>query len=38
VGICFLNRLCDSPAQAIVIGERLLADQEQALGRTTPAP
>ena len=28
----FLIELADSPAQAIMIGERLLADQEQALG------
>ena len=32
----FLNRLRDSPAQAIVIGERLLADQEQARGPDHP--
>ena len=34
--ILFLNRLGDNPAQAIVIGERLLADQEQALGPDHP--
>ena len=27
-----LNKLADSPAQAITVGEHLLADQEQALG------
>jgi tetratricopeptide (TPR) repeat protein len=34
--IWFLNRLHDNPARVIVIGERLLADQEQALGPDHP--
>ena len=34
--VWFLNRLGDSAAQAIVIGERLLADQEQVLGPDHP--
>ena len=32
----FLNRLGDSPAQAVLIGERLLADQERVLGPDHP--
>ena len=32
----FLNHLADSPAQAVMIGERLLADQERALGPDHP--
>ena len=32
LALWFLNELADSPAQAITIGEHLLADQEQALG------
>ena len=34
--ISFMNKLGDSPAQAIVIGERLVTDQEQALGPDHP--
>ncbi len=34
--VWLLNELADSAAQAIVIGERLLADQEQALGPDHP--
>ena len=34
--VAFLIRLADNPAQAIVIGERLLADQERALGPDHP--
>ena len=34
--VLFLNSLGDSAAQAIVIGERLLADQEQTLGPDHP--
>jgi len=32
----YLNELGDSAAQAIAVGERLLADQEQALGTDQP--
>ena len=34
--VWFLNRLGDSAAQAILIGERLLADQERVLGPDHP--
>ena len=34
--LVFLNNLADSPAQAIAIAERLLADQEQVLGADHP--
>ncbi len=34
--VCFLNELGDSAAQAILIGEPLLADQEQVLGTDHP--
>ena len=34
--VSLLNRLADSAAQAVVIGERLVADQEQALGPDDP--
>jgi hypothetical protein len=34
--VTFLNRLADNPVQPIVIGERLLADQEQVLGPDHP--
>ena len=34
----FLGNLGDSTAQAIVIGERLVADQERPWARTTPTP
>jgi tetratricopeptide (TPR) repeat protein len=34
--VWFLNRLGDSPAQVIVVGERLLADQERVLGPDHP--
>jgi hypothetical protein len=34
--VWFLNYLADSPAQAILIGEQLLTDQEQVLGPDHP--
>ena len=34
--LAFLNDLADSPAQAILIGERLVADQERLLGPDDP--
>ena len=34
--VAFLNELGDSPAQAIVVGERLVADQERVLGPDDP--
>ena len=34
--VMFLNELADSPARAIAIGERQLADQQRALGRDHP--
>ena len=34
--VSFLNELADSPAQAILIGERLVADQERVLGADHP--
>lgn len=34
--VMFLNELADSPARAIVIGERQLTDQERDLGRDHP--
>jgi tetratricopeptide (TPR) repeat protein len=34
--VSFLNNLADNPAQAVVIGERLQADQEQAVGSDHP--